>query len=87
MKNWDIIESLLAGRSYTVFAGHLHRFSKTERSGMRYYVLSATGARSGNDTEDDCRFQHFVWVTMTDEGPVLANLLLDGILDDTPSSR
>ncbi|MFC1558943.1 metallophosphoesterase family protein, partial [candidate division KSB1 bacterium] len=37
VKNWDVIESLLAGRSYTVIAGHQHEFSKTERNEMRYY--------------------------------------------------
>ena len=27
-------------------------------------------------------FDHFVWVTVTDDGPVLANLLLEGIRDE-----
>ena len=34
-----------------------------------------------------CQFDHIVWVTMTDDGPVMANLLLDGILDDEPCLR
>ncbi len=87
VKNWERLEFLLQERPYTVFAGHKHRYNKTVRNGRRYYVLATTGARSGNDTEDDCKFQHIVWVTMTDDGPVVANLLLDGILDDTPSSQ
>ena len=29
-------------------------------------------------------FDHTLWVTMTEDGPVVANLLLDGILDDDP---
>ena len=28
-------------------------------------------------------FDHVVWVTMTDDGPVLANLLLEGIWDES----
>lgn len=27
-------------------------------------------------------FDHIVWVTMTDSGPRIANLLLDGIFDE-----
>ena len=27
------------------------------------------------------KFDHFVWVTMSEEGPVIANLLIDGVED------
>lgn len=87
VKNWEIIESMLKDRNYTVFAGHKHRYNKTIRNGMIYYGMSATGVSSGNNKEDECKFQHVVWVTMTDEGPIVANLMLDGILDDTPCSQ
>ena len=33
---------------------------------------------------DNGEFDHIMWVTMTEEGPVVANPLLDGILDDDP---
>ena len=91
-ENWQKFESLLAHRPHTVFAGHKHRYNKSVRNGQRYYVLALTGGagskKVGNSREllglDKCQFDHIVWVTMTDDGPVMANLLLEGILDDEP---
>jgi len=90
--NWQKVESLLSERNYTVFAGHEHEYSKFRRYGRRYYVLATTGAGcSGPDRKpaglEHCEFDHVVWVTMTDDGPVLANLLLNGILGDEPCHR
>src|SRR5262245_9528925 len=34
---WIGVEQALAGRKYTVFAGHIHRYERFERQGMRYY--------------------------------------------------
>ena len=88
LENWEKFESLLADRPYTVFAGHTHRYNKSVRKGGRYYVLAITGGGGGEDGQPlglaECQFDHIVWVTMTDNGPVLANLLLEGILDDEP---
>jgi len=96
--NSELFEALLAGRPHTVFAGHDHKYSKSVRYGYDYYVLSTTGAQGrgekyvtsrGNNSMkllgmDKGEFDHLIWVTMTEEGPVVANLLLDGILDDDP---
>lgn len=92
---WDVMEQMLADRDYTVFVGHEHTFYKYVRRGRNYYVLSVTGG--GYRTKDKkirgprgteyCEFDHIVWVTMTDNGPVISNLLLDGILDDEPCPR
>lgn len=89
LENWEKFESLLADRPYTVFAGHTHIYNKSIRKGERYYVLAITGGGGGGEDGQplglaECRFDHIVWVTMTDDGPVLANLLLEGILDDEP---
>jgi hypothetical protein len=89
LESWQKFESLLADRSYTVFAGHAHTYNKSVRNGRRYYVLAITGGRGGGqDNEplglEECRFDHIAWVTMTDDGPVLANLLLKAILNDEP---
>lgn len=89
LENWQKFESLLADRPYTVFAGHTHTYNKSVRSGRQYYVLAITGGCGGGQDDEplglaECRFDHIVWVTMTDNGPVLANLLLEGILDDEP---
>jgi hypothetical protein len=88
-KKWQKFEPLLADRAYTVFAGHEHRYNKSLRNGHRYYVLSTTGGcGSGEDGKllglKKCEFDHIVWVTMTEDGPVMANILLEGILDDEP---
>jgi predicted phosphodiesterase len=88
-ENWQQFEDLLEGRPYTVFAGHLHVYSKSIQDGRLYYLLSTTGgagkAQGGKPAGlKECQFDHIVWVTMTDDGPAVANLLIDGILDDEP---
>ncbi|MFQ3651661.1 MAG: metallophosphoesterase [Gemmataceae bacterium] len=76
---WGEVEKLLAGRNYTVFAGHVHRYQKFTRQGMNYYMLATTGGGSKLRGPDLGEFDHLVWVTMKKDGPVLANILLDGI--------
>lgn len=88
-ENWQQFELLLADTPYTVFAGHLHVYSKSIQEGRQYYLLATTGgAGKGSAGKpagiEECQFDHIVWVTMTDDGPVMANLLLDGIMDDEP---
>ncbi|MHC4573499.1 MAG: metallophosphoesterase family protein [Planctomycetota bacterium] len=84
LEYWQKFLSLLGRRPYTVFAGHRHTYDKSVYDDRRYYILAATGAGGEPDGLDECKFDHIVWVTMTDEGPVVANLLLEGILDDQP---
>ncbi|HEY8505284.1 MAG TPA: hypothetical protein VIL46_11925, partial [Gemmataceae bacterium] len=79
---WLEVEEALAGRPYTVFAGHVHRYQKFIRNGMNYYMLATTGGVSRMRGIDYGEFDHVVWVTMKDDGPRLANLLLDGILPE-----
>lgn len=83
---WKKLESHLAERPYTVFAGHDHTFTKQIINSRKYYTLASTGASKGSEIDNfqRCKFDHIVWITMTEEGPVLANLLLTGILDDEP---
>jgi 3',5'-cyclic AMP phosphodiesterase CpdA len=87
-ESWRKFESLLADRPYTVFAGHLHRYTKSQRQGNSYYILSVTGGSAGEGGKpaglSHCQFDHIVWATMTNDGPVITNLLLEGILDDNP---
>jgi hypothetical protein len=76
---WGEIEKLLAGRNYTVFVGHEHHYQKFVRNGMNYYQLATTGGGSRLRGVKYGEFDHVVWVTMKKTGPVLANLMLDGI--------
>ena len=87
---WAAMEQLLGDRNYTVFAGHAHEYFKARRNGHDYFVFATTGAtyvppEAGQVPDTDPEFGHFhhvVWVTMTDRGPKIANLLLEGILPD-----
>ncbi len=79
---WPRVEELLQGRDYTVFAGHTHKYVKYERFDQRYIVLATTGGSSRLRGRSFGEFDHVMWVTMTAEGPVLANLMLDGIWDE-----
>jgi len=78
--NFTKIESLLTGRPYTMFAGHTHTYNYTRRNGRDYITMGMTGglvpahASTGN-------MDHVALVTMTDKGPVIGNLLMNGILD------
>ena len=80
-QGWTVIEDALADRKYTVFAGHKHNYAKFIRRGREYYMLATTGGGSTLSGLPEGRFDHFVWVTMRDDGPILANVLLDGIKD------
>lgn len=80
---WLDIEKALAGRKYTVFAGHIHHYQKFVRQGMNYYQLATTGGGSRLRGLAYGEFDHVAWVTMKPEGaPVIANLMLDGILPE-----
>jgi hypothetical protein len=75
------IEAALEGRPYTVFAGHAHTYEHQQHHGMDYIRLSTTGGAWVLDPPGN--YDHIAWITMTDEGPVVANITLDGIFDKT----
>lgn len=84
-------DETLAKRKYSVFAGDWHCYLHVKRMGRDYYVLSVAGGSSDmHSSEYDLRHRlegpeygemdHLAWVTMTKEGPRVANICLDGIL-------
>ena len=77
--NFTRIESLLAERPYTMFAGHTHTYNYTQRNGRDYITMGMTGA--GVPGKEVGHMDHLAWVTMTDEGPLISQLILNGILD------
>lgn len=79
---WLEIEQTLKGRPYTVVAGHEHRYQRIVRNGQRYYVLATTGGGSKLRGAPLGEFDHVVWVTMKKNGPVLANLMSEGIYSE-----
>lgn len=75
------IEDALANRPYTVLAGHYHRYMQALRKDRNYYVLASTGGGSRLRGPKFGEFDHVTWVTMSDDGPTMINLKLDGLLN------
>ena len=72
------IEDLLGDRPYTVFSAHTHVYRYVERNGRDYITAAMTGAMN---VPRPGAIDHIIWVTMTHDGPKIANLLLNGIID------
>jgi len=79
---WEEIEQVLNTRDYTVFYGHWHAYAKSMRHGRKHFSLATAGGISPLRGPEFGTFDEVVWVTMTKEGPVIANLALDGIMDE-----
>lgn len=79
---WDDIEQALGERRYTAFAGHHHRYVKQQRNSHKLFTLATTGGVSRLRGPAYGEFDHVMWVTMTEDGPQIANLFLDGIWDE-----
>ena len=79
--DWLEVEELLGQRDYTVFAGHLHQYSRVERHNRNYITLATTGGGSDLRGTAYGEFDHVAWVTMRESGPVIGNVLLDGLQD------
>ena len=77
--DWPKVESLLGERNYTVFAGHLHRYVKQVRNDRKFITLATTGGGSSLRGTRYGEFDHVALVTVTDDGPRVANLMLAGI--------
>jgi len=75
------IEATLRNRPYTVINGHYHTYSHTIRKKRDYIMLGTTGG--GQNDQSDMAFDHFTLVTMTKEGPSIANIKMAGMLDKT----
>lgn len=82
LDDWLSLEAMLGERDYTVFAGHRHRYVRHVRNDRKYITLATTGGGSGLRGEIYGEFDQVALVTMTDAGPRLANLRLDGIAGD-----
>ena len=80
--DWPKVEAMLADRDYTVFAGHFHHYVKAVRQDRNYITLATTGGGSGLRGNLYGEFDHVALVSMTANGPRLANLMLDGIHDE-----
>jgi hypothetical protein len=83
---WLEVEKLFAGRKYNVFCGHVHVFRKFLRNGTSYYQLATTGGSSAMRGVEYGEFDQVAWVTMKKDGPVIAQIGLDGVMKDDLSA-
>lgn len=82
---WLEIEGMLSDRDYTAFAGYMHTYEyDANEEGPHTHeriALATTGGVSNVRGPNYGEFDHFVWMTVTEDGPVMANILLDGVLE------
>ncbi len=78
---WPDVEKLLANRKHTVFAGHRHQYVRYEYNNGNYIILATTGGSSSLRGPEFGEFDHVVWITMTNDGPIIANIQLEGVFD------
>jgi protein-tyrosine phosphatase len=78
-RNFEKIESLLTDRPYTIFAGHTHTYEYNYRYDRHYIIMGMTGG--GPPSNGVGHMDHIAWVTMTEDGPVISNILQNGIMD------
>ena len=76
--NFPKIEILLADRPYTVFSAHTHTYDYDLIEAVTSSPYHNWGAM--NVTRPGA-MDHIVWVTITDRGPKIVNLLMSGIID------
>jgi hypothetical protein len=69
----------LANRDHTFFAGHLHYYDYDEIDGREYVTMGPAGASFHH--EGPGNVDHISWVTMTEDGPQIANIALKGLFD------
>ncbi|QVL31300.1 metallophosphoesterase [Telmatocola sphagniphila] len=79
---WLEFEKLFANRQYSTFCGHEHTFRKFIRNERSYYQLATTGGVSSMRGIEYGEFDQIAWVTMKKDGPVIAQVALEGILKD-----
>lgn len=83
----DKLDRILQGRPYTVFTGHVHHYVKYQRHDQRYFTLATTGGGSDLRGPAFGEFDHVAWVTMTKAGPLVANVMLDGVWDENVATE
>ena len=83
---WLAFERDINSVNYTLFCGDWHNHVKAVRHGKNYYMVGTSGGVLDKGViRDDLRYgimDSVTWVTVTDNGPVIANLQLSGIHGD-----
>ncbi len=95
--NFTRVEQALAGRNYTMFAGHQHLYRYLRKHGQDHMQLGTTGGgwnsaamtEVNRDGDGLSEMDHITWVTMRDAedgGPSFAHIVASGIFakDEVP---
>jgi len=78
-ESFKAIQQLLKDRSHTFFAGHLHYYDYDKIDGHEHITMGPAGASFHH--EGPGNVDHVMWVTMTENGPEMANIALKGVFD------
>ncbi len=76
-ESFKAIQQLLKDRSHTFFAGHLHYYDYDKIDGHEHITMGPAGASFHH--EGPGNVDHVMWVTMTENGPEMANIALKGV--------
>jgi hypothetical protein len=77
--SFQSIQALLKDRNHTFFAGHLHYYDYDKIDGREHITMGPAGASFHQ--EGPGNVDHIMWVTMTEDGPQIANIALKGLFD------
>jgi UDP-2,3-diacylglucosamine pyrophosphatase LpxH len=78
-ESFKSVQALLKGRNHTFIAGHLHYYDYDNIDGNEHITMGPAGASFHQ--EGPGNVDHLMWVTMTGDGPQIANIALKGIFD------
>lgn len=78
-ESFKAIQGMLKERSHTFFGGHLHYYDYDKIDGHEHITMGPAGASFHH--EGPGNVDHLMWVTMTDNGPQMANIALKGVFD------
>ena len=77
--SFKAIQKLLKKRDHTFLAGHLHYYDYDLIVGHEHITMGPAGASFHH--EGPGNVDHIMWVTMTENGPEIANIALKGVFD------
>lgn len=80
------LRGALGDRDFTMFAGHIHNYHRDVIDGRDHIRLGPSGGVWVYPGEEG-NFDHITLVTMTDGGPRIANVLLDGVMPAEGGAR
>lgn len=83
-EGFEVVEAALQGRRYTLLSGHHHNYYyEPDAVGNERLILGTAGGGSHLRGEEFGEFDHVTHVVLTEEGPKITHLRLDGFVDKT----